>query len=455
MTIEKAEAAPDEAAADEEAARGFIASIGSSGPTPYKGYDWKAHVPSRLLRGAAPGPLFGLVRPETESVYVVDAPPYRRPDRLVGELSGPPAPGGAGHGEGPGGAEGRPYWLVGELSGADGGAPAFFVEERRGGAAARHPARVLPYDETVDLFSRNAGILESGALLSKTAVVIGCGSVGSLVAMELARSGVGRLVLIDADALEVHNVCRHQCGFDDLGRYKVDAVRDKVLNINPGARVEAFRARAQDVPREQLAPYLGRDTLVVGAGDNRASAELGCELACETDSSFVATCCWNRAFAGEVFYWESGRGLACYRCALGGLVDDARPASHGRYFASEADESRAPFEPGIAADIDFVTLVAVKACIDLLMRDEPGYEPRVLGHLRQYTWVCNTNSERAGGGRAAMFSHPLQVTASLRVGRDPACPWCGERARAATGAPSRAGRATPRACPRPRSRPRS
>ena len=56
---------------------------------------------------------------------------------------------------------------------------------------------------------------------------------GSLVAIELAKSGIGNLFLIDPDMLEYHNLCRHQCGLDDVGDLKVNALKRKLLRINP------------------------------------------------------------------------------------------------------------------------------------------------------------------------------------------------------------------------------
>jgi hypothetical protein len=147
-------------------------------------------------------------------------------------------------------------------------------------------------------------------------------------------------------------------------------------------------------------------------------------MAIRTDSSFVSTGCWTRAFAGEIFYWTSGRDLSCYSCAFGELIDDDRPESHAHYFGSDTEMQSLSFEPGIAADIDFVTIIATKVVLDLLNRDNPNYTPRVINYLKQYTWVCNTNSEKIGGERAGIFAHPLQITYSLKVKKDPNCPHC-------------------------------
>ena len=125
------------------------------------------------------------------------------------------------------------------------------------------------YSLKLDLFSRNTGILESDIMLKKGAVFIGCGSVGSLFALELAKAGVGRFLLIDSDTLEYHNLCRHQCGMYDVGRYKTEALRDRILQVNPYAEVVVQNKTVQDVPVGELTAVCDRDTIVVGGADNR------------------------------------------------------------------------------------------------------------------------------------------------------------------------------------------
>lgn len=412
--LQDAQVDPDDAGVDGAAIDDFIKSFGVEGSTPYKAYDWIVQVPSHYLKNNYTGPLYGILRAETESIYIIDTPTYTGDgSHLIGAIGDETANEDVHEGG---------YWLSGAYDGN--GLSFHLVEFLNGYKVADYPVQNKPYDTTVNLFSRNTGLLESDVMLDKCAVLIGVGSVGSFVAMELARSGVGKFVLIDTDTLEVHNICRHQCGFDDLGRYKVDAVRDKILNINPNAEVVTFKSVIQRIPESELLPYLGRNTVIVGGGDNRASADYGCKLACRTDSAFVATCCWTRAFAGEVFYWQSGHGLSCYECALGGLIDAERPESHARYFGTEEDEASLAFEPGVAVDIDFVTIIAVKLCLDLLNRDNNAYTPRVIEYLKQYTWISNTNSTAIGGERAAIFTHPLQITTSLSVRQRPDCEDC-------------------------------
>lgn len=69
-------------------------------------------------------------------------------------------------------------------------------------------------------------------------LVVGIGGVGSWAAEALARSGVGRITLVDMDHIAESNVNRQAHALSDtLGQAKVLAMRDRMLAINPDARV--------------------------------------------------------------------------------------------------------------------------------------------------------------------------------------------------------------------------
>lgn len=271
------------------------------------------------------------------------------------------------------------------------------------------------FDMVTRLFSRNTGLLESSVMNSKSALIVGCGSVGSFIALELARAGVGSFILVDSDTLEIHNICRHQLGFRDLGRYKVDAVADAIRNINSSAKIVKFRGILQEMPTEYLDDF--SDGIVIGTGDNRESSAFGNDLAKALKAPFVSTGCWQRAHAGECFYWYPGAGLPLYREAFGNLISNERPAAHQNYFADDNDEETLNFEPGVSTDIEFVTLVAVKIIYDLLNRDTDHYTQRVIGYLKNYTLVCNTNETVIGGKNAAIFPHPLYISNTITAGK--------------------------------------
>ena len=277
--------------------------------------------------------------------------------------------------------------------------------------------KVESYGLYQSIFSRNKGILETDKMNKKRAVILGCGSVGSLVAMELARAGVSHFILSDPDIIEYHNICRHQCGIEDVGDLKINALERKLLNINPNIEIMKFEGIVQNLPKAMLDEFcVKNETVFVGCADNRTADVYANRISIYYDAYFISIGFWERAFAGEIFYHMPGKNMPCYECALGegGNISARAEANHHVYSNQESTEG-IKFEPGISVDINFITTVGIKIIIDMLNQNDEGYIPRVLDNLNQYTVICNTCNPEIGGEMVEIFSYPLQITTSLVV----------------------------------------
>lgn len=274
------------------------------------------------------------------------------------------------------------------------------------------------YSLKLDVFSRNTGILESDIMLNKGVVIIGCGSVGSLLALELAKSGVGRFMLVDSDVFGYHNICRHQCGIYDVGRHKTDALKERILMINPYAQVVTETKYLQEVPAADIDDFCHEGDVMIACADNQEGDVYANNIAREKKMPFITLGCWNRAFAGDIFYClpEGMHDYADFVKAVG--IDVSRVEQNRRFYTDEEDLKKVTFEPGIAADIDFITIIATKLAIDLLNLGNEAYTQRLTPYLKQYTVICNTNSPKVGGERAEIFSYPLQITRNITVNYD-------------------------------------
>ncbi len=79
-------------------------------------------------------------------------------------------------------------------------------------------------------------------LRNSRVAVFGIGGVGGYVTEALARSGVGTLILIDSDEVSLTNLNRQIIAtHSTIGRAKVDVMRERIMDINPEARVETHR----------------------------------------------------------------------------------------------------------------------------------------------------------------------------------------------------------------------
>ncbi len=73
---------------------------------------------------------------------------------------------------------------------------------------------------------------------SARVIVFGVGGVGGYAVEALARAGVGYIELVDSDKVSLSNINRQIIATQNtLGMYKTDAMRDRILSINPDAKV--------------------------------------------------------------------------------------------------------------------------------------------------------------------------------------------------------------------------
>lgn len=79
-------------------------------------------------------------------------------------------------------------------------------------------------------------------LAGSRVAVFGVGGVGSHAAEALARGGVGALALIDNDCVSLTNINRQAIALHStVGRPKVQVMKERILDINPNAKVDLWQ----------------------------------------------------------------------------------------------------------------------------------------------------------------------------------------------------------------------
>ena len=85
------------------------------------------------------------------------------------------------------------------------------------------------------------GVSGASKIRAAHVVVVGIGGVGSWTVEALARSGVGRLTLIDLDNISESNINRQIHALEaTVGMAKVEAMRQRIAQINPSCQVDAI-----------------------------------------------------------------------------------------------------------------------------------------------------------------------------------------------------------------------
>ncbi|MES2507121.1 MAG: molybdopterin-synthase adenylyltransferase MoeB [Verrucomicrobiota bacterium] len=154
------------------------------------------------------------------------------------------------------------------------------------------------------------GLAAQKKLKAARVLCIGAGGLGSPISMYLAAAGVGTLGLVDPDVVEVSNLQRQLLfGQSDIGRPKLEAARDRLLDINPHLEVRMHREMFTAAnAREIAADY---DLLIDGT-DNFPTRYLSNDTAVWLGKPNVYGSILR--FEGQVAVFAPHLGAPCYRC---------------------------------------------------------------------------------------------------------------------------------------------
>ena len=324
-------------------------------------------------------------------------------------------------------------WTV-RVSDSAEGISASLYEREGSGLSSRRFLYIPSKDE---LYSRSRGLLEVDALGRKRVAIVGLGSFGSQIAVELAKAGVGFFSLFDFDRVELHNLARHTCCTNDLGRLKTDAIEDAILGKNPYATVGKFPVDINGHP-ELLDEEVRQADLVICATDNNPSRYLLSRSLVRWAKPGIFGRAVTRAEGGDVFRYRPGG--PCYGCLVGAdflppeeitNVETARRSGRIPAYMS-AEEADAVVQVGLSSDIQPICNMMVKLALSELSRgldtgirsleEDFVYDCYVWANRREKNYKEWHPFYRAGSNRTIMRWYGVQVP------RDPGCAICSDRA---------------------------
>lgn len=85
--------------------------------------------------------------------------------------------------------------------------------------------------------------------------IIGVGATGSTIAESIARMGLTKLTIYDPDTVEPHNIANQLYRSIDVGKKKVDALEEILMDINPEMEITKIDKYDVDNP-PQISGYL-------------------------------------------------------------------------------------------------------------------------------------------------------------------------------------------------------
>ncbi len=195
-----------------------------------------------------------------------------------------------------------------------------------------------------ETFRRVRDAYDLGRLASCRVIVVGNGGAAQFIE-ELARAGVGEFVPIDPDVVSETNLATQQAYRRDIGRPKVECLKERILDVNPNALVEVRQQRLEEIddrdfqqlataPWKQWTATLrgiwglpGADvpvevavppsvTLLCGLTDNFEAQARVNRLALQFGLPSLCAQVYHEGRGAEITFTYPGVTPACHRCAL-------------------------------------------------------------------------------------------------------------------------------------------
>ncbi|MFF4819840.1 HesA/MoeB/ThiF family protein [Kitasatospora sp. NPDC001309] len=188
--------------------------------------------------------------------------------------------------------------------------------------AARLHQRGIKYWEMVDQDPGRTGADIQQILARAVVTVVGIGGVGLTAAAALAGAGVGCLILADHDRVEESDFNRQLLYTRaDIGRYKVDATRDRLLERHPDLDVVLYPEPT--VLQVQFARLMRRCDLLILAADGPDRLRLTANRAAlSTSCAWIDPGCHGPLISFALYTPGTGDS-ACWECLThdDGLAD--------------------------------------------------------------------------------------------------------------------------------------
>src|SRR3989449_2119 len=259
-----------------------------------------------------------------------------------------------------------------------------------GSTATAPPPETTLSKEEILRYSRHLIMPEVGMdgqlkLKNAKVLLIGTGGLGAPLGLYLAAAGVGKLGLVDFDVVDFTNLQRQVTfGTSDVGKPKSEAARARLSNLNPDIQIEAIEAQLTSANALEL---LKDFDIIVDGTDNFPTRYL------VNDACILLG---NPNVYGSIFRFEGQAtifgypGGPCYRC----LYPEPPP-------------------PGL-----------VPSCAE---GGVLGVLPGIIGAIQAMETIkLILGRGDALVGRLLLFDALAMRFRELKLGKNPACPVCGE-----------------------------
>lgn len=176
---------------------------------------------------------------------------------------------------------------------------------------------------TPNYFAKVRGLYPEEVLKKKVIICVGTGGARSYLE-NMARQGFQNFILIDKDVVSPSNIATQGVFISEMGKFKVDCIRDRILDINPQAHVACIKRFLDDTMSDEefkglmdIFPHRKpTDYLILGCSDSFEAQKRSSMLSLKYGTTYLAAMLYEGGAAAEIIFLYPGVTESCPRCLL-------------------------------------------------------------------------------------------------------------------------------------------
>ena len=159
---------------------------------------------------------------------------------------------------------------------------------------------------------KNIGLKGQKKIFNSKILIVGMGGLGCPLLTYLAASGVGTLGIVDHDKVELNNLNRQTLfSIDDIGSYKVDRAKVKIIRLNNKIKVKTFKKK---INSQNIKSILKDYDIICDGTDNYETRYLINDQ-CKKNKKILISAAISK-FNGHLYIFNFNNKTSCYRCFM-------------------------------------------------------------------------------------------------------------------------------------------
>jgi len=159
---------------------------------------------------------------------------------------------------------------------------------------------------------KQIGFAGQKKIFKSKVLVVGAGGLGCPLLIYLANFGVRNIGIIDDDIVEISNLNRQILfNHEDIGKYKVDRVKEKLKLINPKIFLKTFKTRLNV---NNIKKIFSNFEIICDGSDNYATRLLINDYSKKMKKILISAAISR--FSGHLFKFNFKKKTPCYRCFM-------------------------------------------------------------------------------------------------------------------------------------------